>query len=83
VVVGSALAGQSLLTGFGEFVSYALGMGAILITVTLGAALFRGAVARWLRGAIPYVHRASALFLLGAGIYLIYYWLFEGGLLFS
>jgi len=84
VVVGSVLAGgQGLLTGFGEFVSYALGMGAILIAVTLGAALFRGAVARWLRGAIPYVHRASALFLLGAGIYLIYYWLFEGGLLFS
>lgn len=83
VVVGSALAGQNLLTGFGEFISYALGMGAILVAVTLGAALFRGAVARWLRGAIPYVHRASALFLLGAGIYLIYYWLFEGGLLFS
>jgi len=24
---------------------------------------------------MPYVHRVSALFLIGAGIYLIYYWL--------
>ena len=81
VVVGSSLASQSLLTAFGQFISYALGMGAILVAVTLGSALFRGAVAKWLRGALPYVHRASALFLVGAGLYLIYYWLFEGGLL--
>jgi len=76
VVVGSALATRGLFASFGQFVGYALGMGAILVAVTLGSALFRGSVARWLRGAIPYVHRMSALFLLGAGAYLLYYWLF-------
>lgn len=82
VVVGSGLAGRSLFTAFGGFISYALGMGSILVAVTLGSALFRGAVAKWLRQSVPYVHRASALFLAGAGVYLTYYWLFEGGLLF-
>ncbi|MBI2917752.1 MAG: cytochrome c biogenesis protein CcdA [Chloroflexi bacterium] len=76
VVVGSALATQGLLTSLGQFVGYALGMGSILVAVTIGSALFRGTVARWLEGATPYVHRASALFLVGAGAYLIYYWVF-------
>jgi cytochrome c biogenesis protein CcdA len=76
VVVGSALATQGFAASFGQFIGYALGMGAILVAVTLGSALFRGTVARWLRVAVPYVHRMSALFLLGAGAYLIYYWVF-------
>jgi cytochrome c-type biogenesis protein len=76
VVVGSALASRGLLASFEQFVGYALGMGTVLVAVTVGAALFRGTVARWLRGAIPYVHRMSALFLLAAGAYLIYYWVF-------
>ena len=51
-------------------------MGTILIAVTIGAALFRGTVAKGLRVAMPHVHRMSALFLAGAGAYLVYYWLF-------
>jgi hypothetical protein len=66
-----------------QFIGYALGMGTILIAVTVGAAVFRGTVARWLRVAIPYVHRVSALFLVGAGGYLVYYWVFIAGFLFS
>ncbi|MBI2165115.1 MAG: cytochrome c biogenesis protein CcdA, partial [Chloroflexi bacterium] len=80
VVVGSALASRGFLSSFTQFIGYSLGMGTILIAVTMGAALFRGAVARWLRVALPYVHRVSALFLLGAGAYLIYYWVFYAGL---
>jgi hypothetical protein len=29
---------------------------------------------------MPYMHRMSALFLAGAGAYLVYYWLFIPGL---
>ena len=46
------------------------------MAVTVCAAMFRGVVAQWLRRAVPYVHRMSALFLMGAGSYLIYYWVF-------
>ena len=82
VVVGSSLAGQGLVASMGQFVAYALGMGTILVLVTIGSALFQGSVARWLRQAIPYVYRASAVFLVGAGAYLIYYWVFFVGLTF-
>ncbi len=76
VVVGSSLASQGLLGSFSQFIGYALGMGSILVAVTLGAALFQGTVARALRQALPYVHRVSALLMVGAGAYLIYYWVF-------
>jgi cytochrome c biogenesis protein CcdA len=79
VVVGSSLASQGLAGSFVQFVGYALGMGSILIAVTVGAALFRGTVAKWLRRVVPYVHRTSAWFLVGAGAYLIYYWVFITG----
>jgi cytochrome c biogenesis protein CcdA len=82
VVVGGSLGSQGLLNSFFQFVSYGLGMGAILIAVTVGAALFRGAVAKGLRVALPYIHRMSALFLAGAGAYLVYYWLFIADSLF-
>ncbi|MGD1994574.1 MAG: cytochrome c biogenesis protein CcdA [Anaerolineae bacterium] len=80
VVVGSALAGEGGLASFGQFLGYALGMGAIILVVTVGAALFRRAIARWLRHLTPYVHRLSAMFLVGAGAYLIFYWVSQAGL---
>ena len=76
VVVGSALATQGFLASFGQFIGYALGMGVILTLVMIGTALFRGTVLRLLKSAIPYVHRASAMFLIGAGVYLLWYWIF-------
>ena len=82
VVVGTALTGRDALHALSQFIGYALGMGTILVAVTIGAALFRGAVARLLRAVVPYVHRTSALFLLGAGVYLLYYWLYYAGAFF-
>lgn len=75
VVVGTALGSGTLLISLAQFIGYALGMGTILAVITIGTALFREAVERWLRRLMPYVHRVSALFLVGAGVYLIYYWL--------
>ncbi len=80
VVVGGSLANQGLLAALGQFIGYALGMGTVLIAVTVGTALFRETVSRLLRRIVPHVHRVSALFLVGAGAYLIYYWVFQAGL---
>jgi cytochrome c biogenesis protein CcdA len=79
-VVGTSLASGGLLFSFGQFIGYALGMGTIIFAVTIGAALFRRAMVRWLRLMTPYIHRVSAMFLIGAGVYLIYYWVFQAGL---
>jgi cytochrome c-type biogenesis protein len=80
VVVGTSLAGESLLFSFGQFIGYALGMGTVIFAVTIGAALFRRAMGRWMRLVTPYIHRVTALFSIGAGAYLIYYWVFQAGL---
>jgi cytochrome c-type biogenesis protein len=81
VVASSALAAGGPIAAAGQFVSYALGMGAVLTVVILGAAFFQAAVQRSLRRVVPYVHRLSAAFLLGAGLFMVYYWLTTGGLL--
>ena len=73
VVVGGSLATEGFFESLSQYV--ALGMGVVIVAVTLGAALFRDAISRWLRGALPHVHRASSFFMLGAGAYLIWYWL--------
>ena len=80
VVVGTSLTGGGLASSFGQFIGYALGMGTIIFLVTIGAALFRRAMGRWMRLVTPYIHRVSAMFLIGAGAYLLYYWLFVSGL---
>jgi cytochrome c biogenesis protein CcdA len=81
VVVGPALAAGSVLSAAGQFVSYALGMGSVLTAVILGAAFFQGLVQRSVRRVVPYVHRLSASFLLGAGLFVIHYWAKSIGIL--
>lgn len=83
MVVDSSLASRGLVDSTIQCIGYGLGMGAILIAVTIGAALFRGMVSRRLRTALPYVHQMSALFLTRAGTYLVYYWSFIAVLLAS
>ncbi len=81
VVVGSALATEGIGAAAGQFVAYALGMGTVLTAVILGATFFQGVVQRSLRRVVPYVHRAAASFLLGAGLFVMGYWLRASGLL--
>ncbi|MPZ12937.1 MAG: cytochrome c biogenesis protein CcdA [Chloroflexi bacterium] len=81
VVVGTTLARGDFLEAPGQFVGYALGMGTMLTTVIVAAAFFRSAVTRSIKGAVPYLHRLAAALLLGAGIFVIFYWLQPGVLL--
>ncbi len=73
VVVGAALAAGGVLPGLVAFGAYGAGMGLVLTAVSLGAALFQGAVARYLRTLLPHMSRLSALVLILAGGYLVYY----------
>lgn len=81
VVVGGSFAGSGLLPRLLLFLAYGAGMGLVLILVTLSLALFEGLLVRRLRRVLPYVERAGAVLLLGAGGYLVYYWVANGGLL--
>lgn len=64
-----------------QFVLYGLGMGSVLTTLTLAAAVFgHGAVRKARRGG-AYLQPVGAVVLLLAGGYVVYYWLTLGGIL--
>ncbi len=63
----------SLLQGTGAFLAYALGMGSVLTVLALAMALFRDRAASGMRRITPHIDRISAVFLLAAGAYVIWY----------
>ena len=80
-VVGTTFAVSSILTSLSQFVLYALGMGLVIVALTLGMALFRGAMVRAMRGALPYIQPVGAWLMVVAGAYITFYWLSLGELL--
>lgn len=57
---------------------FAFGVGmvaAVLVTLTLALAFFKQGLIKWLRKAVPYVQLVSAVLLVLAGAYVIFYWL--------
>ncbi len=81
VVVGSAIKSQGLSDGLLQFISFALGMGAVLTVLALSFALFKGGLATYLSRALPYMGRVAGVLLLISGSYQVYYWLTKGGLI--
>jgi len=82
MVVGSSVAAGDFAGGLLQFVSYILGMGSVMLLLTLGIALVKGGVVvGTLRKILPYVQKISAILLLLAGGYIVYYWLSSGLLL--
>lgn len=80
-VVAAAWTREGPVAAASNYVSYALGMGAVITTLTVAAGLLKSTALRGLRSATRYVGAASALFVLLAGAYVVYYWLTIGGLL--
>lgn len=82
MVVGSSVTAGDFAGGLLQFASYVLGMGSIMLLLTVGIAVVKeGVVVGTLRKMLPYVQKISALFLIVAGAYIVYYWL-SSGLLF-
>ena len=82
-VIGSSITSGNFLAGFLDFLSYTMGMGTVLLALTLSIALVKKRlVIGTMRRISRHVTKLSALFLLAAGGYIIYYWL-SSGLLFG
>ena len=79
-VVGSAIAEGGFGRGLLQYLSYSLGMGFVIVIVTLATALLQEGVMRWIRRLVPLVARLSGLLLIFAGAYIIYFWLAVGRL---
>jgi cytochrome c biogenesis protein CcdA/peroxiredoxin len=64
--------------GFGQalllFILFGIGMGAMMITVTVLVGMAKGMAIRKMTSAMPYIKRVSGLILLVAGMYLAYYY---------
>ncbi len=78
-VMGNSLTAGDITGGTIQFFSYIMGMGFVLQILTLGMAFVKeGVVVGAMRRFLPYVHKVSALLILFAGSYIIYYWLTSG-----
>lgn len=83
MVVGSSVTAGDFTGGMLQFASYIAGMGSIMLLLTVGIAVVKeGVVVGVLRKTLPYIQKVSALFLIFAGSYIIYYWI-SSGLLFQ
>jgi len=79
-LISSSLATGGVVEATGQFLAYALGMTFVITVLTIGIAVFKGAMVSQIRRIMPYVHPISAGMLILVGGYLIFYWLTEGEL---
>ncbi len=80
-VVGTSLAVSNLAAALGQFLLYGLGMGVVIMALTLGIAFFKQAMVGALSKAMPYVQPVGSWLMVVAGAYIVFYWLTIGGLL--
>ncbi len=80
-VLGLSVADLGFLSILLNFFLFALGMGLVIMALTLGLAFFRGAMVGGLRKALPYIQPIGAGLMVIAGVYIIFYWLTIGGLM--
>ena len=80
-VVGIGAAGASFFVVLGNFFLFALGMGFVIMLLTIGMAFARGAMVGSLHKALPYIQPLGSVFMVIAGAYIVFYWLTIGGVL--
>jgi cytochrome c biogenesis protein CcdA len=80
-VVGISVAGRGATSVLSDFLLFALGMGLVIIILTLGMAFFKTAMVGALRKALPYIAPVGSWLMVIAGAYIVFYWLTIGGLL--
>ena len=77
-VVGIGVAGFTAITVVENFFLYALGMGSVIIAMTLGMAIFKGAMVVLMRKVLPFIQPIASAFMVVAGTYIVFYWLTIG-----
>ncbi|HSL56865.1 MAG TPA: cytochrome c biogenesis CcdA family protein [Acidimicrobiales bacterium] len=77
VVVTNTFETASFASGVAVFVAYAVGMGVVLMAITLALSLAKGSLVRNLRRALPHINTVSGVLLVVAGAYVAYYGYYE------
>jgi cytochrome c biogenesis protein CcdA len=76
-VVAQTFSRSSVASGVITFVAYGLGMGLLLMALTVSLALARQGLLIKLRRALPYVTRVSGVIMVVMGLYLAWYGVYE------
>jgi cytochrome c biogenesis protein CcdA len=71
--VSNVFASGGFIDGVSVFVAYGLGMGAVIMTLTVALALAKTSIATNMRKVLPWVNRISGVLLSLSGAYLIVY----------
>ena len=79
IVAGQTLSAGNLVETLVASMTYGLGMGVVLVSVTVGIVFFKEAIHRWMRLTFRYIATIGNLAMIGAGAYLVYYWIIGGG----
>jgi cytochrome c biogenesis protein CcdA len=79
LVAGQSLSAGSVTETVVGSIVYGLGMGTVLVAATVGIVFFKGAVQKGIRVARPYIEPIGNVAMVGAGSYLIYYWVLGDG----
>ena len=79
-VVGTSLAVNDVPSSLGQLILYGMGMGTVIMVLTIGMALFKGTMVGLLRKGLRYMQPLSSALMLVAGGYIVFYWLTIGGL---
>ena len=78
--IGAALTSfttRGTVSGMLLVLTYGAGMALVLTALTVTLALARGGLLAGLRHVLPYVERVAGVFLVLAGLYLVYYWIYN------
>ena len=80
-VLGISVAGVGVSSVLSDFLLFALGMGLVVMALTLGMAFFKTAMVGALKKALPYIQPLGSGLMVISGTYIVFYWLTIGGLL--
>lgn len=75
--ISTTVQDANVIVGIAAFIAYGLGMGLVLMVITLAIALARQSLVKNLRRVLPHINRVSGALLVLAGLYVIYYGWYE------
>ena len=81
IVVGTSVTLGDFIYSFLQFVLFAMGMGSVIISLTVSMAVLRQGIIRWYRHIIPVIQPVCACLMFLAGLYIVFYWITVGGII--
>lgn len=74
MIIFSAISTAGSFSALSIFLIYILGMGVMMMTLSIGVALSKDLLIKKFKSMLKYVKRVAGVILIAAGIYLVYFW---------